>query len=336
MYEPTSRLSSAPRASSRPSVVSLFTGCGGSDAGLIAAGFEVIFATDISTYARDVYDANLPQTDYQCADIRTIASFPQADLLVGCYPCQGFSQGGARVSDKKVNYLYRHFDRALRDIRPLAFVVENVPGMQRSDFSHLLKNQLVRFRLAGYSVDYRVLDAACFGVPQHRKRIFIVGTRSDLGIQFAFPEPTHADPEFITVKDALAGMPDWPEGEYLDDEFHWHYMSRNRRCEWDQPSKTILSNARHMPLHPISPRLVKIHADKWAWESNSRARRFSFREASRLQGFEHDWEFPEHGSIRQRYKAIGNAVPPALFTSIGIALRCALDLGTENEVDECV
>ena len=328
MYESKSPFASTPRAS-RPTVVSLFTGCGGSDAGLIAAGFEIIFATDISTYAMDVYEANLPPTDYQCADIRTIASFPKADFLVGCYPCQGFSQGGARVSDKNVNYLYRHFDRALRDIRPLAFVVENVPGMQRSDFAHLLKNQLVRFRLAGYSVDYRVLDAAFFGVPQHRKRIFIVGTRSDLGIKFMFPDPTHTDHELVTVQEALAGMPDWPVGEFLDDDFHWHYMSRNRRCEWDQPSKTILSNARHMPLHPISPRLVKVHADKWQWTSDARARRFSYREASRLQGFEPDWIFPEHGSIKQRYKAIGNAVPPSLFTNIGLALKYTLGVAQQ-------
>ena len=329
----TSAQSSTPSGSYQPSVVSLFTGCGGSDAGLIAAGFEIIFATDISAYAKDVYEANLPETDYRCTDIRTIASFPKADILVGCYPCQGFSQGGARVSDKKVNYLYREFDRALRDIRPLAFVVENVPGMQRSDFAHLLKNQLVRFRLAGYSVSYRVLDAASYGVPQHRKRIFIVGTRSVLGIRFEFPEPTHTGADFVTVKNALAGMPEWPTGEFLDDEFHWHYMSRNRRCEWDQPSKTILSNARHMPLHPISPTLVKIHADKWEWESDSPARRFSYREASSLQGFERDWIFPEHGSIRQRYKAIGNAVPPALFTNIGLALRSALDLVVAHDTD---
>lgn len=325
-----------PSGSYQPSVVSLFTGCGGSDAGLIAAGFEVIFATDISAYAKDVYEANLPTTDYQCKDIKTIKSFPKADLLVGCYPCQGFSQGGARVSDKKINYLYREFDRALRYIRPLAFVVENVPGMQRSDLVHLLQNQLVRFRLAGYSVGYQVLNAASYGVPQHRKRIFIVGTRSDLNVRFAFPNPTHTDTEFVTVKDALAGMPDWPTGEFLDHEFHWHYMSRNRRCDWDKPSKTILSNARHMPLHPISPTLVKVHADKWEWESDSPARRFSYREACCLQGFRRDWAFPEHGSIMQRYKAIGNAVPPALFTNIGLALRCALGFAVADDADQCV
>lgn len=307
-----------------PKVVSLFTGCGGSDAGLISAGYEIIFANDISRYAKAMYAANLPETIYECKDIRSIKNFPTADLLVGCYPCQGFSQGGARVSSQKINYLYREFDRALRQIYPRAFVVENVSGMQRSDFAHLLRNQLIRFRMAGYAVDYDILDAAHYGVAQHRRRIFIVGVRSDLGVRFSFPPPTHTgaeDAKLKTVKEVLQGMPEWPAGEFLDDDFHWHYMSRNRRCDWFAPSKTILANARHMPLHPMSPPLVKMGTDKWEWSSDLPRRRFSYREAALLQGFDRRWVFPEQGSLKQRYKAIGNAVPPPLFGQIGKALR---------------
>ena len=315
----------AVKANNRPKVVSLFTGCGGSDAGLIDAGYDVVFANDISSYAKDMYEANLPETDYERKDVCKVKAFPAADLLVGCYPCQGFSQGGARVSDQTVNFLYRQFDRALRQIRPRAFVVENVPGMQRSDFAHLLKNQLIRFRMAGYAVDHEVLDAAHYGVPQHRRRIFIVGIRSDLDTRFSFPKPTHTDADdtkkMKTVKDALKGLPDWPEGEFLDHDFHWHYLSRNRRCEWKAPSKTILANARHMPLHPMSPPLVKVRADEWTWTSDSPRRRFSYPEAARLQGFDDGWVFPEGGSLRQKYKAIGNAVPPPLFKQIGEKLR---------------
>ena len=307
-------------ARDRPKVVSLFTGCGGSDAGLIAAGYEIVFANDNSQYAKVMYEANLPETTYERKDIRDIKTFPAADFLVGCYPCQGFSQGGARVSDQKINYLYREFDRALRQIRPRAFVVENVRGMQRSDFAHLLKSQLVRFRMAGYAVDYEILDAAHYGVPQHRRRIFIVGVRTDLGTRFAFPSPTHTGAKgakLKTVRDALKGMPEWPTGKFLDHDFHWHYMSRNRRCDWHAPSKTILANARHMPLHPMSPPLVKVHTDKWKWSSDSRRRRFSYPEAARLQGFDKGWVFPEQGSLMQNYRAIGNAVPPAFFEQIG-------------------
>lgn len=313
----------AATAGNRPKVVSLFTGCGGSDAGLIAAGYEIVFANDNSQYAKAMYEANLPATTYDCKDVRDVKTFPAADLLVGCYPCQGFSQGGARDSKKRVNYLYREFDRALRQIKPRAFVVENVRGMQRSDFKHLLRNQLIRFRMAGYAVDYKVLDAAHYGVPQHRRRIFIVGIRTTLGVRFVFPSPTHTGTEHAelkTVKDAIAGMPEWPTGQFLDHDFHWHYMSRDRRCDWLAPSKTILANARHMPLHPISPPLVKEGPDKWHWSSNSPRRRFSYPEAARLQGFDERWTFPEHGSLMQKYRAIGNAVPPPFFERIGKAL----------------
>ena len=309
--------------SSRPKVVSLFSGCGGSDSGLIKADFEVIFANDVAPYARDLYNANLPETDFQRRDICEIRSFPNADLLVGCYPCQGFSQGGARISNRKINYLYREFDRALRQTKPKAFVVENVSGMRRSDFSHLLRNQITRFRMAGYRVDHRLLNAVNFGVPQQRTRIFIVGIRSDFGIRFEFPDPVCTGEDtakFKTVSDALAGLPEWPSGEFCEDRFHWYYMSRNRRCDWSEPSKTIVSHPRHMPLHPISPKLVRIHTDKWVWSSEAPRRRFSYREAARLQGFKDDLVFPETGSMREKYEAIGNAVPPPLFESIARAL----------------
>ena len=309
--------------SRRPKVVSLFSGCGGSDAGLIEANFEPIFANDISSYARDLYNANLPETDYQCKDVGEIRTFPKADLLVGCYPCQGFSQGGARVSDRKINYLYREFDRALRQIKPKAFIVENVSGMRRSDFRHLLNNQIVRFRTAGYRVSHDLLNAVNYGVAQERARIFIVGIRSDLGGRYTFPLPSHTEngeEKIKTIADALAGLPDWPNGEYYQDGFHWYYMSRNRRRSWSEPSKTIVSHPRHMPLHPISPKLIRVHTDKWIWSSDAPRRRFSYREAARLQGFSTDFTFPDTGTMRDKYEAVGNAVPPPLFKSVAMAL----------------
>lgn len=309
--------------SRRPKAVSLFSGCGGSDAGLHAAGFETVLANDLFEYAKDLYLANLPETDFQCCDVGEIRSFPKVELLVGCYPCQGFSQGGARDSDRRINYLYREFDRALRAIRPRAFIVENVSGMVRADFRHLLNNQLSRFRLAGYRVNCQVLRAEDFGVPQERRRVFIVGIRSDFGIEYEFPTATHStagQTKLVTIGDALAGMPLWPKGEYFEDEFHWYYMSRNRRRDWNEISKTIVSHPRHMPLHPVSPPLLRIHTDKWVWEQEGPARRFSYREAARLQGFSPDFEFPENGTMREKYTAIGNAVPPPLFAAVAANL----------------
>ena len=147
--------------------VSLFTGCGGSDRGLVDAGWQIVLANDISPYAQEVYKANLPETDFRISRVEEISSFPAADLLIGCYPCQGFSQGGTRDASRNINLLYREFDRALRKIRPKAFVVENVPGMARSNNRHILNAQLVRFRLAGFRVAEPIsINAIHYGLAQ--------------------------------------------------------------------------------------------------------------------------------------------------------------------------
>lgn len=307
-----------------PTAVSLFSGCGGSDAGILRAGFDVLMANDIMHYAREVYLANHPETDYVRASISTIEHFPAAELLVGCYPCQGFSQGGLRNPDRKINTLYLEFARALNQIRPKAFIVENVSGMIRKNFRHLLEDQLRVFTDAGYKVNVNVLNAAEFGVAQERRRIFIVGIRNDFGIEYEFPKPTHGkdkDFETVKIKDALEGMPLWPEGEFYDLPFHWYYLSRDRRNGWDETSRTIVANPRHMPLHPLSPPMVKLEHNVWTFETEGRARRFSYREAARLQGFG-DLIFPEtrYSSQTQRYTVVGNAVPPPLFEAVAGAL----------------
>ncbi len=277
-------------------------------------------ANDILHYAREVYAANLPETDFRTTSIEEIRTFPPADLLIGCYPCQGYSQGGARDADRRVNRLYREFDRALREIRPKAFVVENVPGMARSNNRHFLNAQLVRFRLAGFSVaEPRCINSAHYGLAQERRRIFIVGIRSDLGLRYQFPEPTHGPglKPIKTQRDVLEGSKDeWPIGEFLDQDFHWYYLSRNRYRGWDEPSKTILANARHMPLHPMSPPLTKVGKDKWVFDGDpGTARRLSFKEAAALQDLA-DWRFPDTVGLRKKYHVIGNAVPPMLFRQI--------------------
>lgn len=325
-----------------PKAVSLFSGCGGSDAGVIASGFDVVMANDILAYAEAAYLANLPETDYRLGDIANIDSFPSAELLVGCYPCQGFSQGGAREADRRINTLYLEFARALNVIQPKAFIAENVSGLRRSTYKHLLEDQIARFSSAGkhgYRVVWKEVRAHEYGVPQERKRLIIVGLRSDLGLDYTFPAPTNG-PDCIkpyrTIGEALKGLPEWPVGEFCEDVFHWYYLSRNRRRGWDEVSKTIVSHMRHMPLHPMSPALKRIHTDKWVFEEDKPARRFSYREAARLQGFEArflkhggDFVFPEinhssasihYNQMRQRYKVIGNAVPPPLFEAVAKAL----------------
>ncbi|MFZ6723617.1 DNA cytosine methyltransferase [Undibacterium sp. Ji49W] len=306
-----------------PTAVSLFSGCGGSDYGLRQAGFDVLMANDILPYAQAVYVANMPETDFRHCDVRQINSFPEAELLAGCYPCQGFSQGGVRDADRKINFLYREFLRALKLIKPKAFIVENVSGMTRSTFEHLLKNQIISFRLAGYRVSWKVLNAVDFGLAQERKRIFIVGIRSDINEVYEFPEPTHGENRtqpYATQQDIIGNLPEWPLGDFCEDAFHWYYLSRDRRRNWNQPSKTVVSNMRHVPLHPMSPKLIKLGPDEWKFETNAPARRLSYREVALLQGFPMDYVFPEGFSLAKKYEVAGNAVPPPLFRAVADAL----------------
>ncbi|WP_148286819.1 DNA cytosine methyltransferase, partial [Curtobacterium sp. B18] len=227
----------------------------------------------------------------------------------------------------EINFLYREFVRALRQIKPKAFVVENVSGMVREDNVHLFNNQITRFRMSGYRVSAAILDAREFGVPQERRRLFFVGMRSDLGLKYEFPDPTHsisADtenglPPCPTIRDAIGDLPEWPEGEFDTQDFHWYYLSRNRFRGWDEQSKTIVASSRHAPLHPISPRLLRVHTDKWIFENDAPARRISYREAARLQGFG-DLHFPETQGIASRYRVIGNAVPPPVFQAVAEAI----------------
>jgi len=311
-----------------PRAISLFTGCGGSDAGLLSAGFTIEMANDVLPYARDFYIRNFDATDYRVQDISEIDKFPRTDLLVGCYPCQGFSVGGVRDPGANVNFLYREFDRVLRKTRPKAFIVENVAGMVREDFSHLYFNQVLRFRLAGYRVKTKVLDAREFGVPQERRRLFFVGIRSDIDADYIFPKPTHAYAgqrshglkRCPTIGDAISHLPHWPIGEFDSQPFHWYYLSRNRYRGWRNQSRTIVANSRHMPLHPCSPKLQRISTDEWKFESDKPARRLSYREAALLQGFKKTVCFPDTVGFRMKYRVVGNAVPPQLFRAVAKAL----------------
>jgi DNA (cytosine-5)-methyltransferase 1 len=201
---------------------------------------------------------------------------------------------------------------------PKAFVVENVNGMAYGPNQKLLFNQLCRYRLAGYRVKWSVLNAQDFGVAQSRRRVFIVGVRSDLAYDYVFPEPTHGaelHQALVSQRDVLEGLPEWPTGDFNEEPFHWYYLSRNRRREWGEPSPCIVGHWRHVPLHPSSPPLRRIHTDKWVFANKGPARRFSYQECAALQGFNRKFAWRK-GSIREKFQMIGNAVPPPLFKAV--------------------
>lgn len=308
--------------------VSLFAGCGGSDLGMRAAGIVPVWANEIDESACELY-MRVAGRVMECADIRDIDRFKKADILAGCYPCQGYSQGGRRKSADDINFLYQDFDRALRQIRPLAFIVENVDGMRFTQNKQLLRNQLTRFRMAGYRVTHALLNAKQFGLAQDRKRLFLVGIRSSENFKFSFPEPTHGDgpglKKHATLKDAIWHLRNAPPGSYCKEPLHWYYLSRNRRRTWSQQSQCIVAHWRHVGLHPDSPPLEKVGPDQWKFTRNPDcARRFSYLECAALQGFPDPNAF-DACSIRQRFRAIGNAVPPPLFAAVASCLVAHLD-----------
>jgi len=298
--------------------LSLFSGCGGSDLALKDAGVDVVWANDVWETACQTYKDNLPDSTVECGDIRDFSSFPDFDLLVGCYPCQGFTQGGKRDWSDSINFLYRQFDRVLRYGRPKAFVVENVVGMSFGANKELLKAQLTRYRLAGYSVKWKVLHAHEHGVAQYRRRIFIVGVRSDLkDFVYSFPEPatgTDGVP-FVSQKQVLSGFPEPDPGTYNNEPFHWYYLSRNRRGDWASPSPCIVGHWRHIPLHPASPALERVGPDQWRFTTKGFARRLAYPECAAIQGFPRGFEWMR-GTVRERFQMIGNAVPPPLFGAV--------------------
>jgi DNA (cytosine-5)-methyltransferase 1 len=296
--------------------ISLFSGCGGSDYALQSHRIEIVWANDIWRTACDTYKKNIKDPRIQCGDIRDFTKFPHAELLVGCYPCQGYTQGGKRKwkTDER-NYLYREFDRVLRQVQPIAFLAENVNGMVFGANRDLLRNQLLRYRTAGYRVNWAVLNAKDYGIAQNRRRVFLVGVRSDQECEYEFPKATHGPGtgrNYVNQRDALLSLPAWPEGEFNTEPFHWYYMSRKRRYPWGQPSPCIVGHWRHVPLHPSSPPLRRIDTDHWVFSRRGRARRLSYRECAALQGFPSNWRW-EDGSVRDRFQMIGNAVPPPLF-----------------------
>lgn len=186
-------------------VVSLFSGAGGMDLGFINAGFEIVWANDFFKEAVETYKKNISK-DIVLGDITQIESSEipdNIDLVIGGFPCQGFSvANNKRSMEDKRNFLYKEMLRVIKDKNPKFFVAENVKGllsMERGKVFEMIKSD---FESLGYKVDAKLLNAAEYGVPQARERLVIIGNR--LGIDNPFPTPTNwVDSKKYTSKKGL-------------------------------------------------------------------------------------------------------------------------------------
>ena len=174
--------------------ISLFSGCGGVDFALRELGVDVVMANDIIPETKDVFKKYFPEVDFILDDIRNIKTFPKVDIVTGGYPCQSFSMGGNRKPEKDPRtFLFKEFARAIDEANPKYFIAENVSGLKSVQDGRWLKLQMDTFNNIGshgYSIASKIVNARDFGVPQRRKRVFIIGIRKDLGLYYHFPKPT--------------------------------------------------------------------------------------------------------------------------------------------------
>lgn len=311
-------------------VVSLFSGCGGADLGLLG-GFwflgkhykrlstSVVFANDVDKYAVETYKKNFPHP-ISDEDIRKIKStdIPEHDILVGGFPCQTFSIVGQRkgISDLR-GQLFLEMARILKDRQPSVFIGENVKGLVNLQKGKVLDLIIEKFQESGYDVTFKVLNSVNYGVPQKRERVFIVGFRNDLQTSFEFPKSTGG---FVPLKSVL------------QQEFDKRYIFSKRAVEGLKKSNKAFNKGRvqdpELPCNTINSHLAKVSLNGTdpvllIDGKKDSYRRFTPLEASRIQSFPDTFDFPV--SEFQTYKQIGNAIPPVMMWHLTNSVIKALE-----------
>ena len=302
-------------------VVSLFSGAGGLDLGLIRAGHRVIWANDNDKDAVETYRKNIGP-HIVLGDIGGIASdaIPSCHLVVGGFPCQGFSQANLlRFEKDKRNGLYLEFLRVVRDKQPLYFLAENVRGILSLAGGKAIERIVGDFTEAGFRVDKRLFNVADFGVPQCRMRVIIAGTRMDLPVEadYMFPPATHGNPKmagqkglkkWVSIRNGLRGVPDPETGLGVPNNVYSRYKVTNRNftghrtTDPDKPSPTILARGNGK-------------GGVCAIQHPDNLRRMSIREQAAIQTFPLGFEFV--GAMNSCYRQVGNAVPVLFGERLG-------------------
>ncbi|WP_138207452.1 DNA cytosine methyltransferase [Haloimpatiens lingqiaonensis] len=307
------------------SVVSLFSGAGGLDMGLHNQGFKTIWANDIDVDACETHKA-WSGADVVCGDIGKIGfdTVPKSDIIVGGFPCQGFSLAGPRKIDDKRNTLYRYFVKLLGINQPYAFIAENVKGILTLGDGAIIEAIIEDFSERGYDVYPNLVNAADYGVPQDRWRVLMVGFRKDLKVKrFEFPKPFNYK---MTLQEALRDLPKPGTHDICNASYSSRFMSRNRKRNWHEVSYTIPAMAKQVPIHPESPDMIKLDTDLWKFGDNGVTRRLSWQECAAIQTFPQGMYFA--GNLTSKYKQIGNAVPVKLAEVVASAVH--------GELDKCI
>ena len=329
-------------------VVSFFAGCGGLDLGFEQAGFHVVWANEFEPYCRATYERNHPNTEFVLGDVCKIDpnSIPNCDGFIGGPPCQSWSIAGKQkgLEDNR-GLLFLKYIELINIKKPKFFVIENVKGMLGDKFKDVFEDFVNRLKNAGYDVQWALLDAVNYRIPQNRERVFFVGFRKGLNINYAFPNPTCEKP--VTLERAIGDITEEPFYFNEDKEvkqskrrrlnhdtysgfFGDYYKRANRRRDWTKPSFTIHAMADKEPLHPSSPKMHYINHEEWAFGGKYKdCRRLSVRECARLQTFPDSFEFI-YTNIKDGYKMIGNAVPPRMAYILASSIKEVLEKNRSN------
>lgn len=351
-------------------VVDLFAGVGGLSYGFSKLPeFNIIAANEIEKDIAKAYSLNHPDVPMINCDINnlteelltTTINGQTVDIIVGGPPCQSYSTLGKRQLDDRAN-LFKQYKRILKILQPKAFVFENVLGILSMNKGELFKQINSEFEELGYQLQYKVLDAVNYGVPQHRERVILVGFKGENN--FIYPKPTHGDglKPYVTLKDAFCDLPVLKSGEkkttyateatneFLEfvrdntsDILEEHSAPKNgahlikiMETLKDGQSKNDLPEEIR-PKSGYGNTYAKLWWDKpsttitrnFACPSSSRcihprdSRAMSIREGARLQSFPDDYKF--YGADGIKRLEIGNAVPPLLSLAIAKQMLEALD-----------
>ncbi len=329
-----------------PRLVSLFSGCGGMDVGFEQAGYHRVWANDFDKDAQAVFRLNLGEIDGR--DITTVPEdeIPDCDIITAGFPCQPFSNAGNRkgVYDAR-GELYLECLRIIEKKKPKVVLFENVKGLLSSRHQNgeklidVIKGDLVNL---GYQVNYRVVNASDYGVPQNRERMILVAFRDDIGKVFEFP-PIQGDKSQLTLRHILDIPADTP-----NQSSYWAYSPQAQNMIEQIPQGGSWKN---IPYENLSPRFQRIRDDMKRYHAPNFYRRFSLdeingtitasaqpencgithptqnrrytiREIARIQTFPDDFVFFDNSlkDIVAMYKVIGNAVPARLAKVLGTAI----------------
>ena len=321
--------------------IELFAGAGGLALGLEQGGFDGLAYVEMNGDACETLRRNRPNWNVIEGDVHGIDFRQyngQVDLVSGGFPCQAFSMAGKRLGFGDIRgTLFAEIIRCASETHPKMLLMENVKGLLSHDGGRTFETIRHEVEKAGYSLQWKILNASYHGVGQARERIVMIGIRDDLAdkISFEYPEP---DDSQTTLRDALDGVPDSsgvsysekkakvldlvpPGGCWVDlpQDIAREYMKSSydspggkrgmaRRLSWDRPCLTLTTS-------PSQKQTERCHPDE--------TRPLTVREYARVQSFPDDWEFA--GGIGSQYRQIGNAVPVEMARRIGVQIIKALD-----------